>query len=94
MYNLFDNIEEFNTWHQAVKDALGFPLQTYNHGTGLPIEGEFVTVYIDPTIHPITGNVICQYRESDEIAASHTPKLSTQEAIALGYFPDPLPEHD
>ena len=55
MYNLFDNIEEFNTWHQAVKDALGFP-----------------------------------YREGDEIAASHEPKLSAQEALALGYFPTPL----
>jgi len=90
MYNLFDNIEEFNTWHQAVKDALGFPLQTYNYGTGEPVEGVFVTAYTTSIVHPITGNVICHYREGDEIAASHEPKLSAQEAIALGYFPTPL----
>jgi len=89
MYNLFDNLEAFNTWHDTVKAELGFPIQMYNYGTGEPLEGQFVTIYTVPVVHPLTDTVICGYNPGDAVAAAHEPKLTRDEAVALGYFPPP-----
>ncbi len=90
-FALFDDIDDFDIWHESVKGALGFPIQGVNAATGEPVPGVFATEYTDPVIHPDDGRVICTYSP----AAQYTgDTITPQEAIDKGFFPSAPPPGD
>ncbi len=87
-FALFDDIDDFDIWHESVKNALGFPIQGVSAQTGEPVPGVFATEYTDPVTHPDDGRVICTYSP----AAQYTgDTITPQEALDEGFFPDPPP---
>lgn len=47
MWNWYEwnSLEEFNTWHQLIKNQLGYPLASYNQATGELTNEEAVKDY-------------------------------------------------
>lgn len=40
----FDSLEDFNVWHNQLKEQLNYPLENINQGTGMP-DGTFTESY-------------------------------------------------
>jgi hypothetical protein len=51
MWYEFDSIDDFNVWHTALCESLGYPITPINAETGLPDEtAQKVTDYTTPII--------------------------------------------
>ena len=51
MYYEWNTIEDFNNWHNALCQSLGYPLTPINQATGLPDENaQKTTSYTDPIV--------------------------------------------
>ena len=87
-YAIFDDIDDFDIWHESVKGALGFPIQGVNAATGEPVPGVFATEYTEAVTHPDDGRVICTYSPAAQYTGS---TITPQEALDQGWFPDPPP---
>jgi hypothetical protein len=51
MYALFNNMEEFNSWHNVIKERLAYPLIGINGSTGEPDDINLITEYTSPLIN-------------------------------------------
>ena len=87
-FALFDDIDDFDIWHESVKGALGFPIQGVNAATGEPVPGVFATEYTEAVTHPDDGRVICTYSPAAQYTGA---TITPQEALDQGWFPDPPP---
>jgi hypothetical protein len=82
MYALFDNLDDFNEWHDSVKVSIGLPMQR-RRPSGELIPGSFQNNYTSPIVHSIAGTVIAPF---DERANYDGVTMTHEEATALGYF--------
>ena len=62
MWYEFNSLDEFNTWHNALCDALGYPLQSVNQATGeVDPDATMTTAYCEPSL--IEGKYIAFIEE-------------------------------
>jgi hypothetical protein len=58
MFAIFATIDVFNSWHEAIKLKLGYPIIGTNLATGLPDETNITTEYTFAEINPSDPRVI------------------------------------
>ena len=58
MFAIFETIDAFNSWHEAIKLKLGYPIIGNNLATGLPDETNITTEYTRADINPSDPRVI------------------------------------
>lgn len=51
-YAIFENIEEFNTWHEAIKAELNYPLVGFNEATKEPDYENLTVDFTVPNTNP------------------------------------------
>lgn len=77
MFYKFDNIDEFNAWHQAIMNELGIP------------DGLGTLVYTQPIVHPIDGSVVATVDERADM--SNRIVFTRDEMYDAGYMERPKP---
>lgn len=73
MYLKFNDISQFNLWHEEIMSQLGIP------------DGQGTLVYSEPMIHPIDGTVAAVADERAESYIGTYETLTKQELFDLGY---------
>jgi hypothetical protein len=77
MYYVFDDINDFNQWHNAIMEQLGIP------------DGLGTLIYAEPIIHPENGSVICSVDERADM--SNRISLTSEKMWEQGYKTRPQP---
>lgn len=97
-YLHFTSREDFDLWHDKVKQELGLPRVGVNAATGRPApEKQQTTAYVEPEEHPVGGkghvcrvDMRCPEKLRDK-AAEKRHKLSRKTSLILeqdGWFKD------
>lgn len=77
MFYVFDSIDDFNIWHDAIMEELGIP-------------DELGTVtYTIPVIHPTNGKVVATVDHRADVTGRIS--LTREEMWEEGYEPRPQP---
>ena len=58
MFAIFETMDAFNSWHEAIKLKLNYPIIGTNLATGLPDETNITTEYAMAEINPSDPRVI------------------------------------
>lgn len=85
MWAIFDSIESFELWHEAIKEKMGYPIYGENAETGEVDFDNPTTDYTSPVIHKEDPRVIAWVGDENE-GLEIIDKADFPE-----YFPSTLP---
>jgi hypothetical protein len=73
MFIKFENINDFNTWHETIMTELGIP------------DGQGTTAYSEAIVHPIDGTVAATADDRALPYIAYRTVFNKQDLFDLGY---------